>query len=1395
MRSPRSHPILWVSLLMALVAAVLGVGPAVAQSELDVRGTWQTVVVYGTRFPATLIISDMDAAGHVRGHWSIHGEGASGRMVGTISGSKMVLRTTEANADYRYTGTVRIRNGRLVWSGRWVGPVPTWKGTFTATLGEPLIVASPQGGERPSAALVVCNRDMTVSSDGAVLSCTAQVTDASAQPGSTAPTGEVTWTAEAGALTTTTCSLGTGSGSTASCAVSLRAGAGEIPIGSAPPVTASYAGDAVFAPSDGTPQLGGGGGEYTESDLAGPGCNPASVPQPTVDCGDPVDPATGGLVLRAVDLAVGGRGPGLAVDRSYDSVAAAAGEVGRFGAGWSDAYGARIETGPKKAVTVHLGTGATVPFTAAGKRFTAPGWVTATLVRGPAKGFTLTTRDGTTLVFDREGRLATVADRTQEPVSLTYAADGSLAAATDASGRSLTFTTDGGRVIAATDPTGRTVRYAYDGSGRLVSVTDVTGGTTTYAYDDAGRVTSITDATGATTTNRYDPDGRVTEQTDPAGATVSFSYLGAFPDLLTIATDGEGVRSAFEHQGGVLVAATRGLDGAMPSVTHHVYDDRLRLVLTIDPDGSSWRFGRDEAGDVISITDPRGGVATATYDEAGNVTGTVSAAGIATRLDRDARGLLLRVIDGAGSPQEAVTVIGREDPQHPADVTSITDPSGATTTFRYDAHGELIGRTDPLGGTTVATRDGLGWLEATTDQMGAMTTFTRDAAGRPIAVVDALGASTTLVRDALGRPLAATDALDQTTTVDRDATGRARAVTLPDGAELGTSYDAIGAIVGQLDATGATWTIERDDHGRITGWVDPLGDRWSATYDAADHLTSTTDPTGATTRYAWSAGLLMGVDHADGTPDVSYAYDADGRRTSMTDGTGTTSYTRDALGRITSVTDGSGATVGTTFDAAGRLTAISYPGGHSVERTFDAVGRLVSVRDWLGNTSTFTWDAAGRLVRMVAGDGSVTERTHDARGGILAITVTAPGATQPMLVFGYERDALGRVTAVQETLGPDAATRRAEATRDPQGRLTGLGDDTVAFDPAGNLTSLRGASLSVDAAGRLLTSDGPDGQVTFTNDAAGRRTGTGSAAGGGTMTYDWDAAGNLVAAGAATFTFDGDGTRTSATWGDGTRSTFTWLRATEAPELLGDGASWYVRGPDGMPLEEVRADGTVRWLHLDQAGSVRAMTDATGSLVGITTWDVAGLPVSVTGETSRLGYQGHYTDPGTGLQQLGARPYDPVTGRFLAVDPLVMATRAPYAFASGDPLTFGDPAGTDSTLLMGLGDVPTSTMLTDLGLPPAAMTCAADAAPSSMLTDLKGQFDQAAGKGRVRQALERAGLRFDVEPMPVELMILQLGITVTVEESRLREDLLPTVLQSLDDILSGRVPGGGRFGF
>ena len=85
---------------------------------------------------------------------------------------------------------------------------------------------------------------------------------------------------------------------------------------------------------------------------------------------------------------------------------------------------------------------------------------------------------------------------------------------------------------------------------------------------------------------------------------------------------------------------------------------------------------------------------------------------------------------------------------------------------------------------------------------------------------------------------------------------------------------------------------------------------------------------------------------------------------------------------------------------------------------------------------------------------------------------------------------------------------------------------------------------------------------------------------------------------------------------------------------------------------------------------------ATGSLTASTSYDAWGNAETSGGLSANtpFGFAGAYTDP-SGLIYLIHRYYDPSTGQFVNVDPLVEETGQAYAYTRDDPVNGVDPDG------------------------------------------------------------------------------------------------------------------------
>jgi RHS repeat-associated protein len=110
-----------------------------------------------------------------------------------------------------------------------------------------------------------------------------------------------------------------------------------------------------------------------------------------------------------------------------------------------------------------------------------------------------------------------------------------------------------------------------------------------------------------------------------------------------------------------------------------------------------------------------------------------------------------------------------------------------------------------------------------------------------------------------------------------------------------------------------------------------------------------------------------------------------------------------------------------------------------------------------------------------------------------------------------------------------------------------------------------------------------------------------------------------------------------------------------------------------------------------RTASTDVITDTNGAVTGTASYEPCGKVTSNTGARSAFGFSGNWTDPSTGLVYLRARDYDPATGQFLTVDPLVDTTLQPYAYAGNNPLQATDPTGEifglDDLVALGVGAV------------------------------------------------------------------------------------------------------------
>jgi RHS repeat-associated protein len=332
-------------------------------------------------------------------------------------------------------------------------------------------------------------------------------------------------------------------------------------------------------------------------------------------------------------------------------------------------------------------------------------------------------------------------------------------------------------------------------------------------------------------------------------------------------------------------------------------------------------------------------------------------------------------------------------------------------------------------------------------------------------------------------------------------------------------------------------------------------------------------------------------------------------------------------------TDPNGVTTTYTYTPGNLKASVSYSGSsaHSVSYTYDADGNKTGMTDATG-TSSYAYDPFGELTSAANGVGQTVTYSYDADGNIVDTSYPLPGtatwATSHSVT--YEYDNADHLMSVTDFNGNQLAITNT-ANGQPSSISLGSTGDTLSttYDQANEVSqislnrssnALQSFSYTYSPADTILTrTDTPasaQSPAAYSYDAQGRITsmspGTNPA-----LTYAYDPSGNLTA--------------------------------------LPSGAS-----------------GS----YDDALDSVRGTINSTGSLTATMTYDAWGNPSTAGGLTALtpFGFAGGYTDP-TGLIYLEQRYYDPQTGQFTSLDPLVGQTLQPYAYANGDPVDQTDPTG------------------------------------------------------------------------------------------------------------------------
>ena len=356
-------------------------------------------------------------------------------------------------------------------------------------------------------------------------------------------------------------------------------------------------------------------------------------------------------------------------------------------------------------------------------------------------------------------------------------------------------------------------------------------------------------------------------------------------------------------------------------------------------------------------------------------------------------------------------------------------------------------------------------------------------------------------------------------------------------------------------------------------------------------------------------------------------------------------YDRDAQTRRVTSVNLSGHTASPLIDN----TAYTYDPVGNITRSVDTQGDTGLVQ-----TTCYRYDALDRLTEAWAATDNCAGAPSTAAG-----SANIGGANPFWTTWGFDPSGL-RTSQIQHALpgqtGGDTTTTYSYGRTDGSQPDTLTGTSTTG--PAGTSTT----GYGFDAAGNTTSRDVPGGSQTLSWDAENRLTGYTTPTGSGSYVYDAD--GNQLIRrdpGSTTLFLPGEElTRTS----DGTVT----------------GTRYYSHG--GVTVGLRVGGGNPTWVLGDQHGTTQLAVNVLTDAVVRRSFDPYGNPLgATTGGTwpDSHGFLNKSTNATTGLTDVGARKYDPVTGVFISPDPVLNAADPGslngYTYADGNPVLNTDPTG------------------------------------------------------------------------------------------------------------------------
>jgi len=709
-----------------------------------------------------------------------------------------------------------------------------------------------------------------------------------------------------------------------------------------------------------------------------------------------------------------------------------------------------------------------------------------------------------------------------------------------------------GDSAAVTDPLGTSRTYSYGANAGKLAVTggslpSGTGGAdaASRVQDANGLITSETDFNGVVTTTSWDTVRRlpltVTRGSGaPEAVTTTTQWHSTFSLPLLITEPGRTTSFSYDTAGNLLsktVTDTGSGGGGAARTWSWTYNTQQLVATATESNGAVTTYGYDNFGNVLSATNSLGHVTGYTYDTANRVATMTAPNGLVTTYTYDLRDrLLTQTVGGVRTTAFVYNPTGT--------LATLSLPTGLVLSYTYDGAHRLTGWSNNRGESGTYTLDGMGnrTAEQVKDASGAVAlTVARSInnINRVYSSTEGSNQTNTFGYDANGDLTSQTNALNQSTRYGLDSLRRVKTITNAANATASLTRNGLDDVTQATDFKGVATSYGRDALGNATSETSADSGARSTQYDALGLPSQVVDALGQATQIQRDAlGRPIVLTFADGK-STTLTYDTaavgKGYLAQIVDRSGTTDYTRDAFGRVTlkrqTLLNGQQLQVGYSYLSNGLLASITYPGGGVLGHGYDATGRLASL-SWNGNplVSAIGWSPLGQPTGWswaFVNQGLAASRAYDTAARLTATEFSS-----------YIYNGAGRITSLTQQLFYPADS-------DPTHSSIASGNTTwaVSYDAVGRITTFDvsgggdTASFGYDANGNRASSTKVTGGQTFSRTYSGEGSSnrllgfTQTGAVSTSVTYGYNANGDLTSDGLRSFAYNAEGRLSDATTG------------------------------------------------------------------------------------------------------------------------------------------------------------------------------------------------------------------------------------------------------------------------